>query len=107
LDAGEPGLAIALINLAGGILWGAFNLAQFNLLLASMPKDQIPRFSAIYQIINTLSLSAGALAGSYVIKHWGFVAIFLISALLRWVATGLFARFVQAADAPRLKDELS
>jgi len=98
---------IALINLAGGILWGAFNLAQFNLLLASMPKDQIPRFSAIYQIVITLSLSAGALAGSYVIKHWGFVAIFLISALLRWVATGLFARFVQAADAPRLKDALS
>lgn len=91
---------IVLINLAGGVLWGAFNLAQFTLLLNSMPKDQIPRFSAIYQIIVTLSLSAGALAGSFVIKRWGFIAIFLLSAMLRWVAAGLFAKFVHAPVVP-------
>jgi len=94
---------IVLINLVGGILWGAFNLAQFYLLLNSMPKDQLPRFSALYQIIVTLSLSLGALTGSFVIKHWGFIAILLLSALLRWVAVGFFARFVRGTPISRLQ----
>lgn len=86
---------VILINLLGGILWAVFNLAQFNILLESMPKDQIPRFSAVYQIIITLALAAGAFAGSLLIKLWGFIAIFVVSALLRWIATSFFARFVK------------
>jgi len=86
---------IALINIFSGAVWGAFNLASFNLLLASMPKSLVPRYSAIYQIIVTLSLSAGALVGSLMVDHWGFVSVLIASAIFRWVAAGLFARWIK------------
>jgi MFS family permease len=85
---------IAIINIFVGILWGAFNLSSFNLLLNSIPKNQVSRYSALYQIVVTLSLSAGALVGSLIITHWGFVAIFVASALARVFSTGFFAKFV-------------
>jgi predicted MFS family arabinose efflux permease len=70
---------IVIINTFGGIMWGAFNLASFNLLLVSFPKDQVPRYTAVYQIVVTLSLAAGALVGSALIVHWGFIAVCIVS----------------------------
>jgi MFS family permease len=85
---------ILIINTFSGIMWGAFNLASFNLLLVSIPKNQVPRYSAVYQIVVTLSLAAGALVGSALIIKWGFIAVCLGSALFRIIATVLFAKVV-------------
>jgi predicted MFS family arabinose efflux permease len=85
---------IAIINTFSGVFWGTFNLVSFNLLLSYIPSDQVPRFSAVYQIVVMLSLALGALVGSALISRWGFVSVMVASAILRFSATGLFARLV-------------
>lgn len=84
------------INLLGGVLWGAYSLASFNFLLAATPAEQRARYSALYQIVVTVALAAGAALGGLVISRWGYAVLFLASALGRWLAAGLFARFVRA-----------
>lgn len=82
------------LNLLGGLLWGAFNLASFNFLLTILPDDQRARYSALYQIVVTLSLAAGATLGSVVITHIGYKGVFLCSTIGRLVAAFLFVRLV-------------
>jgi MFS family permease len=86
---------VVLINTFGGLVWGAFNLATFNLLLAFIPKTQVPRYSAVFQILVTLSMALGAFAGTFIINHWGFVGVVLVSGIGRYAATGLFAWLVR------------
>jgi Na+/melibiose symporter-like transporter len=89
---------ITLVNIAGGFLWAAYSLASFNLLLLFTPTEQRARTSAIYQVIVSISLALGAAAGSLIVSLWGFAAVFLTSAIIRWAAAILFARFVKAPD---------
>jgi MFS family permease len=86
---------VVLINTFGGLVWGAFNLATFNLLLAFVPKSQVPRYSAFFQVLVTLSMALGAFAGSFIVLHWGFVGVVLTSGIGRYVAVGLFAWLVR------------
>lgn len=86
---------ITLVNLVGGFLWAGYSLASFNLLLALTPAEQRARASAIYQVIVSISLAAGAAVGGVMVSAWGYAVIFLASALMRWVAAGLFARYVK------------
>lgn len=85
---------IILINIFGGTIWAAFNLTSFNLMLNSIPKDKVPSYSALYQIMVTLSLAVGAILGSALITSYGFVVLLIASAVVRVVATILFAIFV-------------
>jgi MFS family permease len=82
------------INIGSGILWGAYGLASFNLLLELTPDEQRARYTAIYQIIIMVALAAGAALGGLLITKWGYIAIFLGSGIGRLVAALLFARFV-------------
>ncbi len=84
------------INLLGGLLWGAFNLASFNFLLALTPESQRARYSALYQIVVTLALAAGAAVGSVIVTRVGYHAVFLGSGVGRIAAALLFARLVHA-----------
>jgi predicted MFS family arabinose efflux permease len=81
---------VILINLVSGLLWGAYNLASFNYLLMITPPDRRARFSALFQIIVTVSLGIGAALGSLVITHWGFHAVVIGSAAGRLAAALLF-----------------
>ena len=86
---------VIILNAFSGLLWGAFNLATFNLLLAFIPKTQVPRYSAVFQILVTLSLALGAFVGSFVVTQWGFFAVFIASGIGRYIAAGLFAWLVR------------
>ena len=94
---------IALINTFGGIIWAAFNLTSFNLMLNSIPKNQVPRYSALYQIMVTLSLAFGALLGSSLIPSWGFHGLLIASMVIRILAATLFAIMVKEP----VKEEMS
>jgi MFS family permease len=83
------------INLVSGVLWGAYGLASFNLLLELTPQEGRARYSAIYQVFVTLALAAGAGIGGWMVTQWGYTAIFVTSAIGRLVAALLFARFVR------------
>jgi predicted MFS family arabinose efflux permease len=86
---------IILINAFSGIVWGIYNLVSFNLLLVFIPADQVPRYSAIYQIIVLLSLALGALVGSIIVSYLGFISVCIASAVIRYIAAALFAKFVR------------
>ena len=86
---------VLVLNTFGGIFWGAFNLATFNLLLAFIPKSQVPRYSAFFQVLVTLSLAMGAFMGSLIVTQWGFYAVVITSGVGRYAAAGLFAWLVR------------
>jgi MFS family permease len=92
------------INFVSGALWAAYNLASFNYLLALIPDDKRARFSAIYQVVVMLSLSAGAAVGGLLVTTFGYPVIFWGSGTGRLAAALLFARFsaapVEASTEP-------
>jgi predicted MFS family arabinose efflux permease len=83
------------INILSGVLWGAYGLASFNLLLELTPQEGRARYSAMYQLLVTLALAAGAVVGGWMVTQWGYTAIFITSAIGRLAAALLFARFVR------------
>ena len=86
---------VAVINLLGGAMWAAYNLTSFNLLLNSIPHNQVPRYSAMYQIMVTLSMAFGALLGSALIDRWSFTVVMVGTLTGRIIAAILFAIFVR------------
>jgi MFS family permease len=89
------------LNFVGGALWAAYNLAAFSFLLSVTPDEQRARYSAIYQVVVMLSLSAGAALGGQIIEIWGYPAIFILSSLGRVAGAILFARYVLPARAAK------
>jgi predicted MFS family arabinose efflux permease len=91
------------INLVAGFLWAGYGLASFNFLLAISSEENRAKYSAMAQIAVTLSAAAGASVGGLAANQWGIPAVFLISAVGRAVAAGVFTRFVQGSQptAPR------
>jgi MFS family permease len=83
------------INIVSGVLWGAYGLASFNLLLELTPQEGRARYSAMYQMFVSLALAAGAVVGGWMVTQWGYTAIFVTSAVGRLLAALLFARFVR------------
>lgn len=83
-----------LIQVFGGLFWGAYNLASFNNLLLHTPENQRARFSAFYQIVVTLSLAGGAALGSLLIPIIDFSGVAIASAGGRWLAGVFFWLFV-------------
>jgi MFS family permease len=86
---------IVPINIGSGILWGAYGLASFNLLLEITPEGQRARYTAIYQIVTMLALAGGAALGGWLVTKWGYASIFIGSGIGRLIAALLFARFVR------------
>jgi len=88
------------INLLSGMLWGGYNLASFNYLLQITPDERRARFSALFQIIVTISLALGAALGSLIISTLSYRVVFFSSSAGRLIAALLFA-FI-AARAVRI-----
>jgi MFS family permease len=83
-----------LLHVLGGLFWGAYNLVSFNILLMQTPEKLRARFSALYQIVVTLSLAGGAALGSFLIPKIDFSGVALTSAGGRWIAGVFFLLFV-------------
>lgn len=83
-----------LMELIGGIIWGAYNLASFNNILIQTPPGQRARYSAFYQIVVTLALSGGAALGAFLIPLIDFKGVAISSTIGRWIAVIIFIFFV-------------
>jgi predicted MFS family arabinose efflux permease len=70
----------------------------FNFLLLLTPEDRRPRYTALYQIVVTAALAAGAALGGIAATRWGYASTFVLSGVGRLVAALLFARFVHQQD---------
>jgi MFS family permease len=88
-----------LINILSGVLWAGFNLAAFNFLLSISSTKELARYTAIAQIAVAISSAGGAALGGQIVTQWGYVAIFLCSAVGRFIASLLFARFVKEVQS--------
>ncbi len=89
---------VIVINILGGFIWAGYNLGSFNFLLLLTPNDQRARYSALFQIVVTLSTAAGAALGGIIAMRWGYPIVFLVSGLGRFAAMGIFARFVREPE---------
>lgn len=89
-----------LVEVFSGLVWGAFNLLNFNILLQKTPQEQRARFSAFYQIVVTLSLAGGAALGSYLFPLIQFKGVTLISGGGRLLAAMLFLFLVRRDPQP-------
>jgi MFS family permease len=94
---------VLLTETFSGMFWGAYNLVSFNILLAQTPPDRRARFSALYQIVVTLSLAGGAALGSFLIPMVAFKGVTVISAIGRWLAGLVFIFLVK--DSPEPADD--
>lgn len=92
---------VVLLNLFGGVLWGTFELVSFNFLLQLTPDDLRARYSAIFQVVVTVALAAGAAVGSGIILTWGYNFIFIISAIGRIIASFFFFKLIRNISHPK------
>jgi MFS family permease len=90
----SSGWHVILINLIGGVLWAGYNLASFNYLLFITPEDNRARFSALFQVIITVSLALGPMLGSQMVAHLGYNSIFIASGAGRMIAALLLVRLL-------------
>jgi len=86
------------INVASGFLWAGYELAGFNFLLELTPEERRPRYTALYHVVVTAALAAGAGIGSVLVSQWGYTSVFIASGIGRLAASLLFARFVRPAE---------
>jgi len=85
---------VIVINLIGGVLWAAYNLASFNYLLQITPADNRARYSAMFQVIVTAALALGPLFGTQMVANLGYNSIFIASGVGRLIAALLLVRLL-------------
>jgi MFS family permease len=83
------------INLASGVLWSGFNLCILNFIFQITPVDERARFTAVHQVIVAVALAVGSAVGGGVVSAFGYKAVFLISAVGRFTAAVIFAKYVK------------
>jgi|GEM_PF-831911 len=86
------------INMLGGVIWAGYGIASFNFLLSFTPAEQRPRYTAIYQIAVAGSAATGAALGGVISNHWALTMVFVLSGIGRFIAAGIFAKFVHPPD---------
>jgi len=94
-----------------GMLWTGFNLAAFNIPIATSPREQRAGYLAMFSVITGLgffiaSLLGGALAESLSFLHWqvgeqtivNYHILFVISSLMRLLSAFLFMSFHEPGE---------
>jgi MFS family permease len=82
------------INGIGGILWTAYNLASFNLLLELAPEEARPEATALFQLVVAGSAVVAPLVGGYLADAVGYRPILAISGAIRMVGALTFILWV-------------
>ncbi|MEW6524079.1 MAG: MFS transporter [Bacillota bacterium] len=82
-------------EIVGGLAWGGWGLATFNLLLELTPDDRRPSYVAIYGLFSGVAATLAPLAGTLLIGIVGFRQIFLLSTVLRLLAAESLRRAVR------------
>lgn len=105
LVSGNP-LWILPSQLVAGMLWGAYELATFLILLEAVPHRERTSVMSWYYLLNSAAMVAGAALGARILhgdETWsGYATVFAASTLLRLVAIMPF--FSLRADARRHRD---
>lgn len=89
------------ISAMGGLAWAGYNLAVFNLLLATTAEGDRPLYSAIYNTGHALAVMLGPLLGGLLYDGWGFQAPLIVSSLGRGTAALLVFLLIREATRPQ------
>ncbi len=81
---------VLLPNIAGGLLWAAFNLANFQALLEVTPEEDRDHYVAFFHASIFFALFVAPFLGGVIIDAFGYREVFAISGLGRFIATALF-----------------
>jgi MFS family permease len=83
------------IQVYSGFIWGGFEIAAFSFIFDTTSPQNRATCVAYYNMINGIALISGALLGSAIVREnevfWSpYLLVFLVSGLLRMVASLLF-----------------
>ncbi|HQW51643.1 MAG TPA: MFS transporter [Tepidiformaceae bacterium] len=85
----EPWMVLAP-NILGGLMWAAFNLANFQGLLEVTPEEDREQYVALFHMSLFLALFISPFIGGAIIELVGYRTAFVVSGTGRLVATALF-----------------
>ena len=103
---------ILIINITNGIAWAAADLALFNYMLETSPRQNRATYAAIFWVVMGLAAVSAPLAGGFyadymegksIIIFKGLKAVFFVSFLLRLAAGLLFWKFLEEVVEKREK----
>lgn len=97
---------LLVLQVLGGLAWGAHELAMFLLFFEAIPEEDRPGLLTVFNLLNALALVVGALTGGALLKTWGehlssYHSLFLISTAGRAVALGLLFRILAGRPVSR------
>ncbi|MFO0868902.1 MAG: MFS transporter [Pirellulales bacterium] len=92
---------LAVLQLAGGVTWAAYELAIVLLFFESIPREERTSVLTIYNFGNSLAQVVGALAGAWWLREFGrsvdsYLWLFVASSVARATTTALLARIPAA-----------
>ena len=104
---------LIIIQIYSGFIWAGFEISAFNFIFDTTTYQKRATCVAYYNVINGVSILAGAMTGSLIVKYnsvfWSkYLLVFLVSCLLRYSASFIFiprlreARPVEDIGYPRL-----
>ena len=89
---------LMLIQVAGGMLWAAYELAFFLLFFESIEEEERTSLLTFYNLLNTTAWASGALLGGGLLSLWGlnltaYLSVFFLSTVGRCFALLLLWHF--------------
>ena len=85
----EPWMVL-LPNIAGGALWAAFNLANFQALLEVTPEEERDHYVAFFHASVFFALFVAPFIGGIIIDTFGSRTVFVVSGTGWFIATAMF-----------------
>lgn len=98
-------LFLAVIQFAGGMAWGCYELAMSIVFIEKIPGHHRTRVLSMFGLGNGVAMVSGSVLGGSIISGLGgstagFLLVFLLSTLARIAALGLFPRGLAEAPLP-------
>jgi MFS family permease len=94
---------VVIINAVSGVMWGAYNLASFNLLLELAPSEARAEAAALFQLVIAGSATLAPIIGGQLADANGYRPLFIISAVLRFLGALTFVWWVARPAARRAR----
>ena len=91
---------LMLIQVYSGFVWAGFEIASFNVMFETTHAQDRVSYISYYNVLNGVAILVGSMCGALIVQYnhlflSGYLAVFLVSGLLRGVAAALFIRKIR------------
>jgi MFS family permease len=88
---------LAMLQVAGGLAWGAYELAMLLVFFDSIPNTRRTAVLTLYNLGNAVAIAGGSLAGALLLGWWGetrnvYLTLFGLSAVARLISLAMLPR---------------